>query len=257
MKSVAHCHICLSRWAVPACFVCLGCFLCLGLAGCSPPPRTVEVVGQVRYKGQPVEKALVVFVSNHRDDAPACGLTDADGRYYLSSFFSSHDFPRGAVPGRDYSIFIEKHARLSDNMRVLKRMAEINSEGGDVHRYVEGGEAIRDYWPDGIPEGWPLDYLPMRDVPARIKHNMEARTKLSKLEEGVSFLPRKYADWKTSGLSAVVEHSDQPQVFDFDLTGDVEEYKVLRWDEVAPGAKEATPLDRKANRSTDSLQKDS
>lgn len=249
MKSRPRSHVCLSRRALSACFV------CLGIVGCSPAPRTVEVVGHIRYNGQPVAKALIVFVSNHRDDPPACAITDADGRYDLSTFFSGHDMPRGIVPDRDYSIFIEKYAQLNDNMKVLKRMAALAAEGGDVHGYVEGGEAIRDYWPDGVPEGWPLDYLPMRDVPDRIKRDREARTKLSKAERGVPLLPRKYGDWRTSGLSAVIERSDQPQVFDFDLTGEIEDYKILRWDEVAADKKDATRMDHEASSSAGNLQK--
>lgn len=197
---------------------------CLASAGCSPPPRTVEVVGRITHNGQPVEKALVVFLNSERDDHPAYGVTDADGRYYLTTFFSSHDTPRGAVPNRDYSIYIEKF-HMFDGTAANRRMAEIAAAGGDIRRYVRE-QAVYDIWPDGIPEDWPLDYVPsVTGIPRRLMDDQEALQKLTRLQRGIPLLPTKYADAATSGYTATIEVADEPQVFNFDLTGEVEQIK--------------------------------
>lgn len=58
------------------------------IAGCSAGvdrPETAPVSGTVVYKGQPVEGATVSFMA---DGAPraASGVTDADGKFQLSTF---------------------------------------------------------------------------------------------------------------------------------------------------------------------------
>src|SRR5579885_3236828 len=93
---------------------------CLVLAGCSPPPRTVEVVGTVLHDGVPVENAKVVFLSRYPDDFPAWGITDAAGRYRLATYFSHDDIPDGAVPG-DYQIYIEKFQGI-DTTPMMRKM---------------------------------------------------------------------------------------------------------------------------------------
>lgn len=201
--------------------------LCCLALGCSPPPRTVEVVGRVTLNGRPVAGALVVFVSKHRDDAPAHGTTDADGRYYLTSVFASHDMPRGAVPDRDYAVYIEKYRRL-DSRNVLRKVMAIRAAGGDIWPYVRE-QAVYDLWPDGVPEDWPMGYIPcLSDVPREIKQDQEAWKRVGILQVGMPLLPLKYGDAATSGFSATVERRDEPQVFDFNMTGEVNDFKLRK-----------------------------
>ncbi|HVA46666.1 MAG TPA: carboxypeptidase-like regulatory domain-containing protein [Pirellulales bacterium] len=201
--------------------------LCLAW-GCSPPPRTVEVVGRVTHNGQPVEGALVVFLNKLIDDQTAHGLTDADGRYHLTTFFSSSDMPRGAVPDREYSVYMEKYHEY-DGTTVNKKMAALASAGGDVKRYIRE-QAVWDLWPDGVPEDWPLDYIPVLGFPQRyvIAQDQESMTKIGRLQRGIPLLPRKYLDPATSGFTAYVERRDEPQVFDFELTGEVEDLRLRK-----------------------------
>jgi hypothetical protein len=200
---------------------------CMALAGCSPPPRTVEVIGRVTHNGQPVEDALVVFVGNHRDDAPAHARTDADGRYRLTTFFESHDIVRGAVPDRDYTVYIEKYLNYS-NVSLPKIMASLGPEAS-LYRYLRE-EAVYDMWPDGVPEGWPLDYVPIAGVPQRLLQSRDYETLnlITRLSRGIPLLPEMYMNPNTSGLTAMVERSDKPQVFDFDLVGEVPKIKLRK-----------------------------
>ena len=64
-------------------------------AGCGGPdrPATVPVTGKVTYRGQPVLKAMVVFVPE--SGRPATGMTDESGRFRLSTFEAGD----GARPG--------------------------------------------------------------------------------------------------------------------------------------------------------------
>jgi hypothetical protein len=59
----------------------------LGLAfsGCgSGRPDTFQVTGTVIYRGQPLADAAVMFIP--KNARPACGNTDAQGRFTLLSF---------------------------------------------------------------------------------------------------------------------------------------------------------------------------
>ncbi|HJU10533.1 MAG TPA: carboxypeptidase-like regulatory domain-containing protein [Candidatus Binataceae bacterium] len=205
----------------------LPCVLAIAAGGCSPPPRTVEVVGRVTLNGEPVERALVVFASNGRDDAPAHARTDADGRYRMQTFFASHDIVNGAVPNRDYSVYIEKYLYY-DSSVISKKMRLMGPEA-NLGRYLRE-EAVWDMWPDGVPEGWPLDYVPIAGIPQRLINNRDYKTLnlITQLSRGLPLLPQKYMDLRTSGLTAVVERSDEPQTFDFELTGEVPKIKLLK-----------------------------
>lgn len=66
---------------------CLGC----GRSGTVP---TAEVTGTVTYKESPVDKAVVTFFP--KQGRPATGLTDAQGRFTLSTFKAGD----GAVLGK-------------------------------------------------------------------------------------------------------------------------------------------------------------
>lgn len=202
-------------------------FLLLVLAlacGCSPPPRTVEVIGRVTLNGEPVPGALVVFISYHKDDAPAFNRTDADGRFRLETYFSAHDIAKGAVPEREYTVYFDKYQSVYKGDAVNLKMAEISAAGRDLKRYIRE-DAIWDLWPEGVPEDWPLDYLPMLNPPPSTLAD-EKKMKISKLMRGLPALPDQYLDPKTSGFKVYVERRDEPQTIDFELTGEVEKIKL-------------------------------
>ncbi|HET6880163.1 MAG TPA: hypothetical protein VFI31_08410 [Pirellulales bacterium] len=191
-------------------------------SGCSPPPRTVEVVGRVTYNGAPVEGAIVVFFGEkYGDDLPAAGATDGTGHYELRTYFSAHDMPLGAIPN-DYVVVIQKF-KYPDTVRAQNKMSELAGLKGDLKRYI-AEEAIHDLWPEGVPDGWPDGYIPsVTQIPRHIFENKERREKLTRLLRGIPLLPLRYADPSTTELRASVERSDGPLTFDFDLTGEIDE----------------------------------
>ena len=65
-------------------------------AGCSGSntPATAKVAGLVTYRGSPVDAATVIFAPA-AGGRPATAITDAQGRYELSTFGEKD----GAVPG--------------------------------------------------------------------------------------------------------------------------------------------------------------
>ena len=87
-------------------------FGCLVLAlvfiGCGPaadPNRetTVPVTGTVTYSGEPVEGAMVTFVTGAAEGRGAFGTTDASGKFSLMTYVAGD----GAVPG-SYRVKISK-----------------------------------------------------------------------------------------------------------------------------------------------------
>lgn len=76
----------------------LGCGMALALVaalGCpgADTPDTVKVTGTVTYNGSPVDGASVAFIPE--SGRPASGVTDAQGKFTLSTFGTDD----GAVPG--------------------------------------------------------------------------------------------------------------------------------------------------------------
>jgi|EndMetStandDraft_8_1072994.scaffolds.fasta_scaffold428244_1 hypothetical protein len=61
-------------------------------AGCSQSP-TLKVTGTVTIKGEPAENVQVTFLP--KEGRPAAGVTDAQGRFELSTFKPGD----GAMPG--------------------------------------------------------------------------------------------------------------------------------------------------------------
>jgi hypothetical protein len=83
--------------------------VCLGLAGCGGSKQgqrpTVQVTGEVTYKGAPVTRGEVKFIPANREEAGArvaFGPLDAQGRYRLSTYGDGD----GAILG-NYAVTIE------------------------------------------------------------------------------------------------------------------------------------------------------
>jgi hypothetical protein len=70
--------------------------------GCSGHPATLPVRGLVRYKGEPLGGATVVFSGTHpKTGHPlvATGITDAAGKFELQSHFGPRDTLSGVILG--------------------------------------------------------------------------------------------------------------------------------------------------------------
>jgi len=86
--------------------VLLGCVAALGAAGCSGTarPPTYPVSGTVTLKGKPLEGATIVFVPVAKGAEAASGVTDASGKYQLTTFVAGD----GAQDG-EYKIKVSKY----------------------------------------------------------------------------------------------------------------------------------------------------
>lgn len=69
----------------------------------SARPKVVPATGLVKYKGQPVADATVVFVPDSPAGVAANATTDGDGKFVLKAF----DPDEGAVPGK-YKVTVSK-----------------------------------------------------------------------------------------------------------------------------------------------------
>jgi hypothetical protein len=90
--------------------VCLAALL--PLAGCGQKlPATRPVTGTVRYQGEPVEGATVLFIRGSgkmTEGEMAMGKTDASGRFELTTHVGPETEAKGAPLG-DYQVVISKH----------------------------------------------------------------------------------------------------------------------------------------------------
>jgi hypothetical protein len=84
--------------------------LCFGiclLMGCKESgPTVIPVQGAVTLNGQPVEKANVLFMPDAGQPQAAAGITDAQGKFSLTTFIGPKEYP-GALPGA-YKIVVTK-----------------------------------------------------------------------------------------------------------------------------------------------------
>jgi hypothetical protein len=95
-------------------------------AGCSRStrPPTYPVSGTVTMKGQPLEGATVVFVpSAGAAHEPATGITDAAGKFKLSTFIADD----GAQDG-DYRIKVSKFNIKKPTKEELERYISLEEE---------------------------------------------------------------------------------------------------------------------------------
>jgi hypothetical protein len=85
----------------------IGMCVALALCGCSSRPArppTYPVSGTVTWKGRPVEAARIVFVPIAAGTEAASGVTDASGKYQLTTFVAGD----GAQAG-EYRVKVSKY----------------------------------------------------------------------------------------------------------------------------------------------------
>jgi len=97
--------------------LCLVSFFSVWVSGCGQTgPKTVQVMGVVTYKGQPVEGANVMFSpTTQGQGVAAMALTDAAGKFTLQT---AQGKP-GAVPG-EYLVMITKTEMVPTGEKVPK-----------------------------------------------------------------------------------------------------------------------------------------
>jgi len=79
------------------------------LAGCGGEdyPSTVPVTGVVNYQGKALEGATVTLAPTDQKGRSASGITDAEGKFSVKTFYGADHNPEGALPG-DYLISVNK-----------------------------------------------------------------------------------------------------------------------------------------------------
>ncbi len=150
------------------------------ISGCGPStPKTYPVTGVVTLDDKPVAGATVTFIS---DKHSAATLTDADGKYAMSTFKQGD----GAVPG-EYKITVTKY----------QKDAEENPYGNDKPPEVE-------QTPEAISEAYGKGYTG------------PPKGNAAKAPKEWNDVPSKYSDMNKSGLTLTVEA--KPVTFDIKLT---------------------------------------
>ena len=155
----------------------------LGLAsGCSRGrqyPPTHSVSGVVTVEGQPVAEAIVSFLPDDGQN-PANGVTDASGRYELTSFTRGD----GAMEG-SFRVTIVKYEKEGEDKPAVSAekpaAAEAESEETGNEDYVPAGMVVSQY--DTGPK---------------------------------NLLPKQYADQQKTPLTAAVRAEENS--IDFDLS---------------------------------------
>lgn len=211
----------------------------VALCGCSEPP-TVLVRGTVTHDGQPLEGATVTFINGKESGRPAFGVTDAQGRYELSTHLHADEFIEGAFPD-EYAVIFRK-VRYPQNTQVRMKMSQLGGKGiAALQRYLKE-EAIHDLWPDGVPEGWPPGYIPGVVSPPKMGRGSPEARRIARLVNGLTLIPLRYSDPRAPCYQVSVDHADEePLIFDFELFGEPdddapppsEEPKLPSEDEVA------------------------
>ncbi len=106
--------------------------LLLLLAGCFGDgfPETYPVTGVVTQGGKPVEGASVVLVHNSPEGRSASGVTDAEGKFTVTTYFSPAHQSVGALPG-DYAITVSKKEvyQTTEGLKPEEEMALFTKSG--------------------------------------------------------------------------------------------------------------------------------
>lgn len=104
----------------------------LVIVGCSGDdiPETYPVTGVVTFQGKPVEGASLSLVAKDPNGRSAGAMTDAEGKFSVSTYVSSTANPEGAMSG-EYLITVSKRSieKLSEEMDAQEQMAEFMKRG--------------------------------------------------------------------------------------------------------------------------------
>jgi hypothetical protein len=89
--------------------IALTALILVAAAGCSGNdfPETYPVTGTVTYRGSPVEGATVILVPSDPALRSASGVTDAEGKFSVATYFDPRNQPAGAMSG-DYAVTVSK-----------------------------------------------------------------------------------------------------------------------------------------------------
>jgi hypothetical protein len=111
------------RFGPPLTFV-ITAMVVLGCSSGVRRPPTYQVTGTVTMKGQPVESATVVFVpAEGATHEPATGITDAAGKFKLSTFMADD----GAQDG-EYRIKVSKFDLKKPTKEEQQRYVSLEEE---------------------------------------------------------------------------------------------------------------------------------
>ena len=121
------------RMRSPTCL--LAAFLGLAfLSGCGQPSMA-KVTGRVTCKGQPVPEAMITFnpvpkaAEDREPGKPATGMTDAEGRYELSTF-KNYD---GVLVG-EHKVVVHLDVTNPCRCKHYKQLTfEVKPEGGELN----------------------------------------------------------------------------------------------------------------------------
>ncbi|HBE68227.1 MAG TPA: hypothetical protein DDW52_08775 [Planctomycetaceae bacterium] len=157
--------------------------LCVGCGGESNPP-TSPVTGVVKLDGKAIEGAQIAFIADpsNPDNRAAAGVTDAEGRYSLTSFVSGD----GAMAGK-YNITVTKY----------------DTPDGGANPYGDGaGQTIDENLSEEEQEA-------ARDAAyAAGADDMAKSMKAGARQTPKNALPEKYAAITTSGLTFTVKDGE-------------------------------------------------
>ena len=95
----------------------------LSLMGCNPDSQYAKVEGTITYNGEPLEGATVSFQSTVAGGESASGVTDARGKYSVTSVYAVQG-GAGVIPG-DYTVTVSKRTRPVDPDEEAYKKGEI------------------------------------------------------------------------------------------------------------------------------------
>ncbi|MCL2006192.1 MAG: carboxypeptidase-like regulatory domain-containing protein [Planctomycetaceae bacterium] len=112
----------------------------LVFAGCNnPDARFARVEGTITYNGEAVEGAIVTFAPVDEIGEAASGLTDANGRYTMTTA-GAHNAGSGVVPA-EYTILVTKtvSSQVTDPDELANQRGEITYEELQQRLRAKGG----------------------------------------------------------------------------------------------------------------------
>ena len=118
-------------------------FFLLLSAGCSnSDARYVKVEGTITYKGQAIEGATVSFLPDASDGEPAAGLTDAEGKYTLTSS-NAIGGGTGVLPGTYTVRVVKTQSTVTQDPDEAEQRGEIDYSELQRRLSAKGGSATK------------------------------------------------------------------------------------------------------------------